>query len=213
VFLTSSISAQEKSYPNTKSSSGIQMAIPTMNNDSGTVILLFNNKVIDKLSYEESWHFSLIVDREGKSLERLSALLPTMDKENWFTAAESVGFATPGEANSHVISPEIPLKISISSPTISPDNDGFEDFVEIKLANTDPNLSATISIYTLEGNEVNRLVKNELISQNAIFVWDGLDAKKQKLPIGIYIIYVQIFALIKAKTSYFKLPIVIANNL
>ena len=213
VFLTSSIASQEKMYPNTNKLHGIQMSIPTMNNDSGTVILMFNKQVIDKAKYDESWHFSLMYDKEGKSLERLSTSLPTMDYSNWFTAAESVGFATPGEVNSHGLSSEIPVKISISSPTISPDNDGFEDFVEIILANADPNVSATISVFSMNGVEVRPLVKNTLIAQNSLFIWDGLDLNKQKLPVGIYVFWVQIFDLTKAKTSHFKLPIVVASKL
>jgi hypothetical protein len=213
VFLTPSISSQEKIYPNTNKFHGIQMSIPTMNNDSGTVILMYNKKVIDKAKYDESWHFSLMYDKEGKSLERLSTSLPTMDYSNWFTAAESVGFATPGEVNSHGLSPEIPVKISISSPTISPDNDGFEDFVEIILANADPNVSATIGVFSMNGVEVRPLVKNTLIAQNSLFIWDGLDLNKQKLPVGIYVFWVQIFDLTKAKTSHFKLPIVVASKL
>jgi hypothetical protein len=184
-----------------------------MNNDSGTVILMFNKQVIDKAKYDESWHFSLMNDKEGKSLERLSALLPTMDYDNWYSAAESVGFATPGEVNSHGLSLEIPVKISISSPTISPDNDGFEDFVEIILANADPNVSATIGVFSMNGVEVRPLVKNTLIAQNSLFIWDGLDLNKQKLPVGIYVFWVQIFDLTKAKTSHFKLPIVVASKL
>jgi len=211
VFLTSSITAQEKNYPNTISSNGIQQSLPTMNNDSGTVIIMYDNQVIDKAIYDESWHFSLMEDKEGKSLERLSASLPTMDIGNWFTAAESVGFATPGESNSHGVSPEIPVKMSISSPTISPDNDGFEDFVEIKLVNAHPNLSATIGVFSMNGLEVRPLVKNALIAQNSVFMWDGLDASKQKLPGGIYVCWVQIVDFTKAKTSHFKFPIVIAK--
>ncbi len=213
VFLTPSISSQEKIYPNTNKLSGIQMPIPTMNNDSGTVILMYNKQEIDKVTYDETLHYPFLNTVEGKSLELLSVLLPSNDKQNWYTASENEGFATPGKANSHAINNDKPTNFSISSNTISPDNDGFEDLVEIKLANADPNASASISIYTLEGNEVNQLVTNELISKNAIFVWDGLDAKKQKLPVGIYIIYVQIFDLTKAKTSHFKLPIVVANKL
>jgi hypothetical protein len=213
VFLTPSITSQEKIYPNTNKLQGIQMSIPTMNNDSGSVILMYNKQVIDKAKYDESWHFSLMYDKEGKSLERLSVQLPTMDCSNWYTAAESIGFATPGEANSHGISPEIPLKISISSPTISPDNDGFEDFVEIKLANVNPNISTTISVFSMNGMEVRTLVKNILIAQNPVFIWDGLDDSKQKLPVGIYVFWVQIFDFTKAKTSHFKLPIVVASKL
>jgi hypothetical protein len=213
VFLTPSIASQEKIYPNTNKLHGIQMPIPTMNNDSGTVILMCKNQLIDKVSYEEGWHFPFLNNREGKSLERLSASLPSNEKQNWYTASENEYFATPGNANSHTISTESVANISVSSETISPDNDGFEDLVEIHIANANQNSTASISIYTLQGNEVNRIVANELISQNAIIVWDGLDAKKQELPVGIYILYIQILDLQSAKTFHFKHPIIVAKRL
>ena len=213
VFLTPSIIAQEKFYSKTNMSRGIQIPIPSMNNDSGTVILMYNQQQIDKISYNEEWHFSLFKDKKGKSLERINAFGKTSDQQNWFTSAETSGFATPGEINSHVISFNNLSKVSISSTTISPDNDGFEDFVELKIVDVNPNTSASMTVFSTNGVEVARPIKNELIAQNTSLIWDGLDEKKQKLPIGIYIIFIQIFDISSGKMNEHTLPIVIAEQL
>ena len=212
VFLTSSINAQQKFYAITNTARAIQMQIPAMNNDSGTVILMSNKQIIDKISYQEDWHFSLLNDKEGKSLERINARINTSDPKNWFTAATSVSFATPGESNSHGIVDENNSIAMLSSSTISPDNDGFEDFVEIKISEIKPNTCASVAIYSLNGNKISQLVKNELIAQNSTFIWDGLDDKKQKLPLGIYIILMQIVDVENGKTKEHKLPIILAQK-
>jgi hypothetical protein len=212
VFLTSSITSQEKMYPNTNKVYGMQMLIPTMNNDSGTVILMYNNKLIDKVSYKEAWHFPFLNNKEGKSLECLSAFLPSDEKQNWYTASENEGFATPGKANSHQMHGLDATDFKLSSPTISPDNDGFEDLVEISFSTTSPNTSASLTIYTMQGVEIKKIINNQLVSNSVNVSWDGLDNKKQQLPIGIYILHLETIELKTGKISAKKLPIVVAKN-
>jgi len=212
VFLTPSISSQEKIYPNTNKLHGIQMPIPTMNNDSGTVILMYNNQLIDKVSYKEAWHFPFLNNKEGKSLECLSAFLPSDEKQNWYTASENEGFATPGKANSHQMHGLDATDFKLSSPTISPDNDGFEDLVEISFSTTSPNTSASLTIYTMQGVEIKKIINNQLVSNSVNVSWDGLDNKKQQLPIGIYILHLETIELKTGKISAKKLAIVVAKN-
>ncbi len=209
VYVTSSISAQKSYYLSANSTNGIQTSIPTMNNDSGTVILMYDNQLIDKFSYQESMHFSLLNDNEGKSLERLS-----FEKGSpWFTAAETEHFATPGAKNSHQLQGNETEDFHLSSPTISPDNDGFEDLVEISFSTTSPNTSASLTIYTIQGVEVKKIMNNELVANSVNVIWDGLDQNKQLLPIGIYILQLETLELKTGKVSAKKLPIVIAKNL
>ncbi len=213
VFLTSSISSQGKLYPNTITSRGIQQSLPTMNNDSGTVILMNNKQLIDKISYSENWHFSLLNDKEGKSLERVNPSSKTSDQHNWFTSAETSGFATPGNKNSHNVNSNIQSAFSLSSQTISPDNDGFEDVVEIYIANKTPNVSASVSVFSMHGIEVAHPLRNELLAENNLIIWDGLDEKQQQLPLGIYFVLIQTLDIDTGKTSLSKLPIVVAEKL
>ena len=83
----------------------------------------------------------------------------------------------------------------------------------MKLTNVDPNVSATISVFSTNGIELSQLAKNTLLAENSLFIWDGLDANKQKLPVGIYLFLIQVFDFAKAKTSCVKIPIVVASNL
>ena len=212
VFLTPSISSQEKIYPNTNKLHGIQIPIPTMNNDSGTVILMCNKQLIDKVSYEEGWHFPFLNNREGKSLELLSVSLPSNEKQNWYTASENEHFATPGAKNSHQMHGLDVTDFKLSSPTISPDNDGFEDLVEISFSTTSPNTSASLTIYTMQGVEIKKIINNQLVSNSVNVSWDGLDNKKQQLPIGIYILHLETIELKTGKISAKNLPIVVAKN-
>lgn len=208
VFLTPSIASQEKMYPNTNKLHGIQMPIPNMNNDSGTVILMDDNQLIDKFSYQEDMHFSLLYDKEGKSLERLDI----SNNSQWFTASETEHFATPGAKNSHQMHGLDATDFKLSSPTISPDNDGFEDLVEISFSTTSPNTSASLTIYTMQGVEIKKIINNQLVSNSVNVSWDGLDNKKQQLPIGIYILHLETNELKTGKISAKNLPIVVAKN-
>ena len=208
VYLTASISAQQPYYPTANFSKGMQLDIPSMNNDSGTVILMVNNQLIDKFSYREEMHFSLLNDKEGKSLERLFF----EQGSPWFTAAETEHFATPGTKNSHQILGIGTSDFKLSSPTISPDNDGFEDLIEISFSTSSPNTSASLTIYTIQGVEVRKIMNNELVSNSVNAIWDGLDNNKQQLPIGIYILHLEILEMKTGKVSAKKLPIVVAKN-
>lgn len=86
----------------------IQLAsMPTYPDDKGEVILLNDGgEIIDELNYDEKWHFTLISEKEGISLERISAGGATNDPFNWHSASTSSGYGTPGYRNSQVLPQE-----------------------------------------------------------------------------------------------------------
>jgi hypothetical protein len=57
-------------------------------------------QLIDRVSYSADWHFSLLDDTENKTLEKINPRSNGMDSKSWHTAAEPIGFATPGGKNS-----------------------------------------------------------------------------------------------------------------
>jgi hypothetical protein len=59
---------------------------------------------------------------------------------------------------------------------------------------------------------VRHLAKNELLSLQGFWKWDGLGENQNKLPIGTYIIYTEIFRLDGRKKS-FKNTVVLARRL
>ncbi len=175
-------------YKSTRKENMFQLDLPSYNNDSGTVYLMYNGKVLDKLNYNEDWHFTLLNTTEGISLERLSPLAETNKKDNWHSAAENVGFATPGIENSQLLYGEQYGTISLTNATFSPDNDGFEDVLQINYSFSEPGFLVTSKIFDERGRLVQILTKNLLVGNKGFLTWDGINEENLKASIGTYVL-------------------------
>jgi len=182
-------------YPAAKKEAFLPMsALPTFPDDAGIATVLdANQKVIDRFAYTEKMHFSLLDDVNGVSLERIR-LAGDSSAGNWHSAASSVGYATPGYQNSQYAEHELASQVFTIDPKIfTPDNDGQKDFTTIRYEAQLNGMVANITIFDAQGREVKRLVKNELLGRNAFFQWDGLDEKSRKVPVGYYILFIELF--------------------
>jgi hypothetical protein len=195
VVFTSDSSFQKTQYPFAVSGKFVQMSLPSYNNDSGTVYLLFENKLVDKVSYSDKWHFQLLDNEDGKSLERLDPLGLSDNKNNWHTASQAVNFGTPGAENSQIMYGEQNGIISLTNPTFSPDNDGFEDVLQINYSTVNPGMLANVTIYDDRGRLIHNLVQNEYLGTKGSLVWDGTTYAKQKASIGVYVLVFEAFDL------------------
>ncbi|MDY0102886.1 MAG: lamin tail domain-containing protein [Lentimicrobium sp.] len=187
---------------------------PTYSNDLGTVVLLTPwEEILDEFSYSSDMHFALFNTTDGVSLERINFNLPASDKGNWHSAAQSVGFATPGYQNSQfMLAPEGPDEVTISPEIFSPDNDGFDDLLAITCNFAETGYAVTIRIFNSNGREITLLAKNEPAGTGNQFIWDGTTEKHEKAPIGIYIVHVEAFNL-AGKVKQFKKTAVLGGKL
>ncbi len=187
--------------------------MPSFNDDEGTVIILNQQgKITDELKYSEKWHFKLIDDREGVALERIDYGAATQQAENWHSAATSAGYGTPTYKNSQYrIDAGVQGEISVTPEIFSPDNDGFDDFATVGYSFPEPGYIANITIFDAAGRPVRYLQRNALCGIKGSYRWDGLGDKGQQLPVGIYVLYTEIFNL-KGKTKKFKNTIVVARR-
>lgn len=192
----------------------IDVMMPSFPNNEGVVVLVnAQNKVIDELHYNSHWHFPLIDNDEGISLERIAYNKLTQSKENWVSAASSVGFGTPTYKNSQLGADfSAPGSVTITPKTFSPDNDGFDDFSTINIKMSDIGYVANITIFDALGRPVKSLVKNATLASNSIFKWDGLDDKFYKVPVGVYVVFTEVFNLNGQKRS-FKNAVIVAARL
>ena len=87
----------------------------------------------------------------------------------------------------------------------------MDDFVTIGYHFSTPGYVANITIFDAIGRPVRYLQRNALCGIKGNFRWDGLGEKFQKLPVGIYIIYTDIFNL-NGKKKQFKNVIVLARK-
>ena len=56
--------------------------------------------MVDEVKYKDDWHFKLIDDAEGVSLERIDPDGTSQDETNWHSAASTAGYGTPTYKNS-----------------------------------------------------------------------------------------------------------------
>ncbi len=188
--------------------------MPSFNDDEGNVILLnFQGRVMDALNYKDDWHFRLIDNDEGISLERIDINQPTQKEDNWHSASFSSGYATPTAKNSQFMAGSGGGSVVTVSPkTFSPDNDGVSDVLAIDYQNTQNGSLANVLIYDASGVLVRTLRKNDLIGASGKWTWDGLNDKGAKLPTGIYIVTTEIYNLQGSKKLY-KNTVVLARRL
>lgn len=176
-------------------------SLPAYSNEGGVVYLLCSGEVIDEFTYSEEMHFALLSSFDGVSLERIS---PTTNQ--WHSAAESVGFATPTLVNSQHNEGKKGTEIMTLSPDIfSPNTDGTEDILQIQIELEEVGFSGSLQIFSTQGVLVQRLANNVLFGKSNTFYWDGLSQKGTKAPIGRYIVLLKAFntqgKIVKAKKT------------
>ncbi len=191
----------------------LDVTMPSYSDDEGIAAIMNSlGKVVDELHYDAKWHFALIDNEEGVSLERIDYNKPTQDKSNWFSAASTVGYGTPSYQNSQFrMDLTVNGSVTITPKIFSPDNDGFEDFTVINYQVDETGYVGNITIFDASGRPVKVLVKNATLAQVGSFRWDGLNDKFFKVPTGTYIIYTEIFKLDGKKKS-FKNTVTVASR-
>ena len=188
-------------------------AMPSLNDDKGTVIILnAQGEIIDELTYNEKWHFKLMDQVEGVSLERIDYNATTQLADNWHSAATAVGYGTPTYKNSQYrINDGLMGELKLSPEIFSPDNDGQDDFATLDYHFPEPGYTANITIFNALGRPVRYLQKNALCGTVGSFRWDGLGEKNQQLAVGVYVIFTELFNL-KGIRRQFKNEIVLARR-
>ena len=186
--------------------------LPSYSDDKGNVIILnLQGKIVDEVAYSDKWHFPLISNTEGVSLERIDYNAPSV-QNNFHSAATSVGYGTPGYKNSQFrIDQQLQGEIVVTPKVFSPDNDGIDDFAVINYSFPSTGYVANITIFDAAGRVIRYLQKNALSGIKGSYTWDGLGEKQQKLSQGIYIIYTEIFNT-AGKRKQFKNTIVLARK-
>ncbi|MFK5855903.1 MAG: lamin tail domain-containing protein [Bacteroidota bacterium] len=168
---------------------------PAYNNDDGRVLLTsFEDVVIDSLNYTEEMQFPLLVYYDGVALERINPDVSSSDINNWHSAAESVGFGTPGYKNSQYVSNISTNDEVVIEPEIfSPDNDGVDDVINIKYKFDTPGYVMSITVFNAGGYPIRKLTNNDYLGTEGSVSWDGIQDDNSKAPVGIYIFFITVY--------------------
>ncbi len=169
---------------------------------------------IDSYNYNEDQHYAFIDDVDGVSLERIDPDGSSNAASNWHSAASVVGFATPTYQNSQYFQFERDAATVISLPltTFSPDGDGFDDFLLVDYETEGAGWSSNVKIFDSKGRLIKDLVQSELLESTGTLKWDGETNDGIKAPMGIYILWVELFNT-EGDTQHFKETFVLAGQL
>ncbi len=191
----------------------VMPSFPSYPNAGGTVMLRSKTgPVLDVFTYDEKMHHPLLNSVKGVSLERIHFDRPASDLTNWHSASETVGFGTPGYQNS--VFADIPItddEIVVEPEVFSPDGDGFDDVTTIAYRFDRAGYTLNIFIYTAAGQKVRHLVKSKLAGQEGAVSWDGRHEDGNRLPVGIYVVFVEAFDL-EGKVRHYRRPVVVATR-
>ena len=169
-------------------------SIPSYANQQGIVTLFSPQGLVDSLYYHASMHAPLINNPKGISLERQSYDEDSNLPGNFKSAATLIGGSTPGFRNSTATDSLCKKNdIFLTSKTVSPDGDGFEDELEVNYILNDSGYLFNLNIYTEKGRLVNRLIRQQSGGSVGKIMWDCKDEKGQKAPSGHYVYWMEIY--------------------
>lgn len=214
VFIAENVANIALTYPGTITGRALQADMPSYNNGEGVVVLQDPAGItLDRFAYSDDLHFELLNSTDGVSLERVGPDRPTDDPTNWHSASERVGYATPGYRNSqYAAEPTAPGALNIAPAIFSPDNDGFQDLLNIGYRFDAPGFTGTLAIFDVAGREVVRLLDNELLGTTGTVSWNGVMTGGELARMGAYVVVMEAFDL-SGRVERYRETIALAHKL
>ncbi|MFY0599220.1 MAG: lamin tail domain-containing protein [Cyclobacteriaceae bacterium] len=185
-------------YPLSSVDNFLEMpSFPTYGNDEGTVVIMETNQnVIDKFTYLDDYHSSLLEDVDGVSLERIDFDAATQSSSNWTSASSTVGFATPGYANSQSFdAPQISGSLEIDPKVFVPGSTSLanQSFTTINYQFEQSGKFANVIVYDQYGRPVQELANGASLSTSGFMKWDGTDSSGNAVRSGYYLVVFEVF--------------------
>jgi hypothetical protein len=181
-------------------------SLPSMPDDKGNILLLNRSGVIlDELNYALDMHFPLLRNRAGVALEKINTEAPSSQKDNWHSASASEGYATPTRENSQRNTMEENNKwIQVQQDVVGADNNGIDDFLQIKYLFKDAGTLLSVFLYNQQGLLVCKIINNLLCGKEGVYYWRPLDEQSNYLQSGVYILVAEAFHLNGQKLRFKK---------
>ncbi|MGN6645917.1 MAG: hypothetical protein ACTHJT_05245 [Cytophaga sp.] len=159
----------------------------SFSDDGGEMFFLNSSSdTLDYIEYGDRFQNPLNRKDEGISLEKIRSHDAAFTASNWTSSA--VG-ATPGYQNSQTLGSELlSSNIFYCNPCHATVNlNGNNDYVHLHLNPMVEGAFASVSIYTITGELVDKLCVNQLLGTSNTFNWYGQQQSSAPLPDGIYV--------------------------
>ncbi|MBK8547293.1 MAG: lamin tail domain-containing protein [Saprospiraceae bacterium] len=218
ISISKNIDFLKTQYVTPENASFIQNELPTLNVSDAHIKLLINNGqeiiLIDEFEYKEEYHFNLLNNTKGVSLERIQLTGESNNPDVWHSASQASGFATPGYKNSNLISggDAENEEITLLNKSFSPYAQGFDPFLLIGYKFKKNGFLVSIKIFDIEGFPVKTLTQNLLLGTEGVIKWDGLNDENSIVKMGWYIVATELFHP-DGETRHFKQTVVVGDKL
>jgi len=178
----------------------------SLNSTAGDVWIFSSGQTtIDSIRYDAEFHYPSVRDRRGVSLERIALGGSSLDPRNWGSHAGPLG-GSPGRPNSivHDSRPTTAAAVELYPNPFSPDNDGHEDVISIRLIMPDPGWLTKVSVYDRHGRNVRTLADGERIGMSYEIFWNGLDDQNRRVFTGFYVVLIEAWHVEQRKSQIIK---------
>lgn len=192
----------------------VKLQVPSYNDDAGTVLLLnADDEIVQQFDYLDDYHYALLEDEEGVSLERVSYTAEVNDPNNWRSAASTAGFQTPGRPNSQSITQtENQGQLTIEPKVFLPGNSGSgRDFTTINYRFNQPGQFANVMVYDQSGRPVKELANGASVSTSGFIRWDGETDRGGMARMGYYVVVFEVYNG-NGKTNTLKETVVVGRD-
>jgi hypothetical protein len=184
-----------------------------MSDKEGNVYLLDETgKTLDQMNYSENMHLSWLEDIDGRSLERRRFDIEGLVAENWASASDDIGKASPGLLNSQnsYKMQDMNDEFYLSKKLISPNADGYSDLLELNYHLKNTSMIVRINVFDQQGRFVANIFNEYSISNEGILTWD-MSQNNVKIQNGLYLIYIEGISDSGTYKKY-KLPFIVDDN-
>ncbi len=178
-------------------------ALPSFAPPEGEAVLFYRNPQgqlteVERFPYSDALHNPLIGESRGISLERISPLEPATSAQNWSSAAQQAGGATPtGENSQRVIfaerqsnNPNKSSNFYTEYELFSPDGDGHRDLLPIRYHIKQAGASINLLTFDMQGRLCKQLALLETAATEGVIFWAGDDDRGNRLPPGTYLLWI-----------------------
>jgi hypothetical protein len=196
LVLTENFNVLDNHYPGIDQNTILEVErLTPFNDDEGDVRLMDGlGKTMDCSHYREDYHSPFIRDAEGISLERISFDGASDDPDNWQSASETSGFATPGKMNSQYFSTAVGDEEVIVEPQVfDPGNAGADNFTMIRCRFDQPGNMASIRVLDAAGRQVKTIADHQSVGIEEDFKWEGENDNGEEVRMGYYIVYMEVY--------------------
>lgn len=152
--------------------------MPALSNNGANVVVLDRKEnVMDEFVYNSKMHSQFSTQDKGRSLERVA-----FESDEWASASDECGGATPGTKNSASSAKTDEIKCVQSFIT-----DEFPEII-IEYSFSRPNFKGSLRCFDRYGRQICEVSEYKLLDREGEFRWKGENDEGDILPTGIYVL-------------------------